>query len=407
MNTENHWRAMRDDGGVIEIFDADFAAEPWPVLDRLRDEGGVHRVRTPDGPPAWLATRYDDVRAGLLDDRLSSHIRRYAGGRDYQGFVLPPQLDVNLNNAEPADQARVRRLVTGELSPRRLAEWTRRAPELVETCLRTMKSGDEIDIVEHLAVPLPATVIGELLGLAGPERELLRSWADATLLSHEDTAAPRARDTLTTMLTLITTTIQREQQARTDTVLGRLVAAHHTDGTLSADELAGLLFYLLFVWYEVLTDLIAGSLLTLLTQPDQLDLFRELRDKHSAVDELLRYLSPQVLAGPRVATTDLPLGEHTVRAGETVLLCLAGANHDPEIFDKPGELELTRQPNAQLGLGYGTHACLGTALVRTLSAAALEQVLDRWPGATVPDREIAWRSGFRHRGPQTLVVRLE
>ncbi|WP_441948549.1 cytochrome P450 [Nocardia sp. 2TAF39] len=388
----------------MDLFDSEFARNPWPTLERLRAAGGVHRIRTPDGPPAWLVTRYRDVRAGLLDDRLSTHVRH--ANDDYRGFTVPPPLDENLLNTDPADHARLRSLVTGELSPRRLAEWTRSAPELVDSCLRGLDAGQRVDLVERLAVPLPAAVLGELLGLDKPTCERLLGWAKSTLLPSA--SPPRARDTLATMLAIITDTTEHARTHRTDTVLGRLVTAHADTGSPSADELAGLLFYLLFVWYEVLVDLVAGAVLTLLGRPDQRELLRVLPDRQAAVDELLRYLSPQVLAGPRFATTELTIGETRIRPGQTVLLCLASANHDPEIFDQPAELDLTRDRGTQLALGYGVHACLGNALVRTLTAAALDHVGTRWPDTVlaVDEREIAWRSGFRHRGPLTLPVQL-
>ncbi|MEU2039761.1 cytochrome P450 [Nocardia niwae] len=388
---------------MTDVFDARFARDPWPTLQRLRTAGdGVHRVRTPDGPPAWLVTRYHDVRAGLLDQRLSTRAR-HAKGDDYRGFPVPPPLDAMLE-AAAADHARLRGMVTSELSPRRLAEWTELAPGLVTSLLREHGPGETVDLVERLAVPLPASVLSELLGLDGAAAEDLRRWADSTLLPSA--SPPRARDTLATMLAIITDATTHAQ--RPGTALARWAEAHADSGSPTTDELAGLLFYLLFVWYEVLADLIAGALLTLLGRPDQRRGWHARTDKRTAVDELLRYLSPQVLAGPRFATTDLTLGDSTIPAGQTVLLCLASANHDPEIFHRPGELDLTRDPGAQLALGHGMHACLGNALVRTVTAAAVDHVLTRWPDSAlaVDEREIVWRSGFRHRGPLTLPVEL-
>ncbi len=384
------------------MFDSDFARNPWPTLERLRIDGGVHRVRTPDGPPAWLVTRYRDVRAGLLDERLSTRAR-YAKGDDYRGFPVPPPLDVMLS-AAPADHARLRSLVTAELSPRRLSEWTERAPALVDSLLHDHDPGETVDLVQRLAVPLPAAVLAELLGLDNPTAERLRRWANSTLLPSA--SPPRARDTLATMLAIIADASARARHA--DTALGRWASARLSSGSPTGDELTGLLFYLLFVWYEVLADLIAGSVLVLLGRPDQWRAWHALDDKQSAVDELLRFLSPQVLAGPRFATTDLAVGDTTIPAGQTVLLCLASANRDPGIFERPAELDLTRDRTDQLALGYGVHACLGNALVRTITAAAIDHVRTRWPDAAlaVDEREIDWRSGFRHRGPLALPVKL-
>ncbi|WP_431957583.1 cytochrome P450 [Nocardia lijiangensis] len=384
-----------------QIFDAGFAADPWPVLSALRWEGGVHRVRTPDGPPAWLVTRHADVRAALSDERLTTDVTK-AGPVDYAGFAVPPPLDALLV-AGADDHARLRRLITAEIGPRRTTEWDERAGDLIDSLLRDTDTDPKADLVARLAIPLPAAVLGELLGLADAEREALLGWANSTLLPGA--TAPRARDTLATMRTLVDTVTAR---AHAGTAVGRLVAARDETGAPTADELAGVLFYLLFVWYEVLADLIAGALLTLVADPSHRRAFRAATDRRRAVDELLRYLSPQVLAGPRFATTDLDIGDYTVRAGQTVLLCLAGANRDPVAFDRPDRFDPTRARNAQLGLGHGPHSCLGTALVHGVTGAVLEHFFDRWPetALTTPAREIPWRSGFRHRGPLILPVAL-
>ncbi len=124
------------------------------------------------------------------------------------------------------------------------------------------------------------------------------------------------------------------------------------------------------------------------------------------MDELLRYLSPQVVSGPRFATAELDIAGHTIGSGDTVLLCLAAANHDPDIFDNPAELDLSRTNNPHLGLGHGGHSCLGTALVRAITGAVLETLLlgSRTPTLACDPRDIQWRSGFRHRGPLELPV---
>ncbi|NUS45705.1 MAG: cytochrome P450 [Mycobacteriaceae bacterium] len=382
---------------MIEIFDEGFAADPWPVLAELRDDGGVHRVRTPDGPGAWLVTRYHDVRAGLLDTRLTTDIRR-AAGKDYRGFGVPPAFEA-LQAVDADDHARLRGFVAAEMSARRLAEWDDLAPSLIQDHVGRIPPGP-LDVVADVALPLPAAVLGELLGLPASVRAALLSWAESTLAPD---AAPRARDTLAAMHAVVTATVEGARGA--DTVLGRLVE-HRRTGLLTADELSGLLFYLLFVWYEVLVDLLAGSVLTLLAHVGPRRTSRS-GPGSATVDELLRLLSPQVLAGPRFARVDLDIGGHVVRTGETVLLCLAAANHDPAVFDEPDAMRQARNPNPHLGLGHGAVSCLGNALVHKVTAAFLAAWFGRFPATalTADPAEIRWRSGFRHRGPLTVPVK--
>ncbi|UFS96200.1 cytochrome P450 [Nocardia huaxiensis] len=382
--------------GVVTLFDEGFARDPWDALRELRADGGVHRVRTPDGPPAWLVTRYRDVRAGLGDERLSTNLV-HARGQDYRGFAVPAPLDV-FQSSEADVLGRLRGAVAGELQPRRLRQWTEEATQAITTGWDALDGAAAFDFVERVAVPIPALVLGELLGLPEGERELLAEWANTTLRAG---AAPRARDTIGMMGRILEGAKTFGQQEPGETMLGRL-----SDGRLSDGELTGLLFYLLFVWYEVVVDLVSGAVLELSARPEQRDALLAMPDRRSAVDELLRYLSPQVLAGPRFAVCDMEIGGAKIAAGETVLLCLAAANHDDEIFERAAELEVRRAHNPHLALGHGMHACVGTGLVHPIAAAVLEQALRRWPDlrVTAGNDTLTWRSGFRHRGPLTLPV---
>ncbi|RMI31228.1 cytochrome P450 [Nocardia stercoris] len=381
---------------MATVFDDDFARDPWPVLRALRDDGGVHRIITPDGPPAWLVTRYDGVRGGLLDDRLSTNLR-YADGPDYRGFAVPAPLGV-FQTSEPGDLARLRRPVITEL--RGVGEWSGRIPDLVDQLLRRLDPTAELDLVEQVAVPLPAAVLAQLLGLPADLRDRLLGWANSTLRPH---AAPRARDTLAAMQEILAATLAVGRRVGPESTLGRLTGS----SALNSGETVGLLFYLLFVWYEVLADAISGAVLALSSRPDQLDFLRSEPDRATAGDELLRYVSPQVLAGPRFATEDLDIGGQRISAGQTVLLCLASANHDEAVFRRPDELDLSRNPNPHLSFGHGSHACVSTGLVRPMLAEILVAIYTRWPGLRVTgcEPEIAWRSGFRHRGPVSLPVK--
>ncbi|SFQ54155.1 hypothetical protein SAMN05421810_10941 [Amycolatopsis arida] len=380
------------------MFEAGFAADPWPALAALRAEGdGVHRVRTPDGPPAWLVTRYADVRAGLANAALSTHDHD-ARGADYRGFVLPRPLTAHLLNAAPEAHARLRSLVTAELALRRVEAWQPRLEMLVEDVLDAAEAGGKVQVVAALGVPLPARALGDLLGLAGEDVARLRAWAQGTLV---DGGGP-ARDSIGTMRKVIA-------EAMANPPRGGLVARlqeYYQRGALDEDELVSLLFYLWFVWYEVLMDAIAGGLWLLASQPDRCEWLRA-HPHHwgTAVDELLRYLSPQLLAGPRYARHDLWIGTTRIRAGQTVLLGLGAANHDPAVFTDPEVVNLTRQPNPHLGLGHGPHTCAGLHIVRRVLSTLLSRAVARWPGMTPAEPVRAWRSGFRHRGPTEVTLR--
>jgi cytochrome P450 len=382
-------------------------AGPYAVWDRLRKQAAVHRIATPDGPPAWLVTRYRDVRAGLTDPRLSVHKANARGG-DYQGFTLPPALDAHLLNRDGTDHARLRRLIGPALSPRRADDLRASVQAAADELLDAVAPTGRADLVADLAVPLPLLVACDLLGVPDEQRSLFRTWA-ANLLAPEPDQAPRARDTLGQMLGIVRGLIAARRAAPGDDLISALVAARDDQDRLSEDELTSMLFYVLFVWYEISVDLFANAALTLLRRPDHLGALRERPDVlPAAVEELLRHETPQALAAPRFPLVDVEIGGTTIPAGDTVLLGLACANRDPDRFPGPDLLDLARDADGHLSFGLGAHTCLGAPLVRLEAEVVFGTLARRFPNlALAGDAErLRWRPGFRHRGLRELPVTL-
>jgi cytochrome P450 len=393
-------------------FDAAFRADPQAGWDRLREQAAVHRVVTPEGPPAWLVTRAADVRAGLLDPRLSVDKRR-SGGHDYQGFALPPELDSHLLNREGADHARLRRLIAPALTPHRIESLRGRIEAITTTLLDQLEEldgepGARVDLVADYAVPLPLRVVGELLGVPAPEAAELEAWAGA-LLAPAAGPAPRARDQLATMARIVGGLIVAKQRAPGDDLTSALLGADADGERLSPHELTSMLFYLIFVWYEVAVDLMANGLLELLRRPhERAALAADPTRLPGAVEELLRYLTPQSLATPRFAVTDVEIAGTPIPAGDTVLLVLAAADHDPAAFPDPGRLDPGRDASGQLSFGAGLHRCIGAPLVRLQTEVAVGGLLRRFPALrpAFAEPDLRWREGFRHRGVRELPVTL-
>src|SRR5205807_3259445 len=131
--------------------------------------------------------------------------------------------------------------------------------------------------------------------------------------------APRARDTLPAMLDIVTGLVEAKRARPGDDLVSALVAARDAEDRLSSDELTSMLFYVLFVWYEVSVDLVGHAVLALLRHPDQLAGLAERPDLlPGAVEELLRYEAPQALAAPRFPTEDVEIAGVRIPAGDTV-----------------------------------------------------------------------------------------
>ena len=168
---------------------AALAADPYAAYEQLRAEGPVHRITGPDGRPAWLVTRYEDVRRALADPRLSLD-KRHALPGSYRGFALPPALDANLLNMDPPDHTRVRRLVARAFTPGRVEKLRAPVRRVADTLLDAVVADGETDLLRSYAGPLPITVICDLLGVPEQDRHDFRAWTDAMLVP--DPARPEA-----------------------------------------------------------------------------------------------------------------------------------------------------------------------------------------------------------------------
>ncbi|MET8679679.1 cytochrome P450 [Streptomyces sp. NPDC004647] len=395
-------------------------ADPYAAYAALRQAGPVHRITGPDGRPAWLVTRYDDVRRALADPRLSLDKRNALPG-NYRGFALPPALDANLLNMDPPDHTRVRRLVVKAFTPGRVEKLREPVQRVADELLDAVEPEGRTDLLASYAGPLPITVICDLLGVPPRDRRDFRAWTDA-LITPDPERPAAAKEAIGHMLRFFTGLIASKRAEPGDDLLSDLIAVRDDDGggsetgprsgsggddRLSEDELTSLAFLILFAGYENTVHLIGNSVLALLDHPE---LLRELRENPaglaSAVEEFARYDGPGPLAIRRFPREDTVIGGVTVPAGETVLLAIASANRDAGHFPEPDRLDLHRGQSGHLALGHGIHYCLGAPLARMETEIALGTLLSRLPGLAldVPREELRWRPSIRARGLLSLPV---
>lgn len=393
-------------GQVPFIDPTELIADPYAVYARLREAGPVHRIAGTDGLPAWVVTRYDDVRQALGDPRLSLDKRNALPG-GYRGLALPPALDANLLNMDPPDHTRIRRLVSQAFTPRGIEQLRDPIRQTADDLLDAIALHGRADLVASYAAPLPITVICDLLGVAPADRHDFRAWTDA-LVAPDPAQPSRAKQAVGSMLAFFTQLIASKRSYPADDLLSALIAVRDEEDRLSEEELMSLAFLTLFAGYENTVHLIGNATLALLSHPDQLAALRADPGRlPGAIEELARYDGPVPLAIRRFPTEDLTIGGVAIPAGETVLLSLAAAHRDPHRFTDPDRLDIGRDATGHLALGHGIHYCLGAPLARMETEIALAALLDRFPGLTldVPQEELRWRSSMRVRGLLTLPVR--
>ncbi|MGW2716044.1 cytochrome P450 family protein [Streptomyces sp. NPDC001492] len=375
----------------------DLATDPYPVYATLRAKGPVHRVLVPGSGECWLVVTRDAARAALTDPRLRNDIRHSSSWRTDGGHA-PGR---NMLQSDPPEHTRLRGLVAGHFTPGRIAALRPGIETIAAELLAGLPQQGTADLVSQYALPLPVTVICDLLGVPAADRTVFHTWSNELVMPTSPEAAATASTELTAYLTDLTA---RKTTAPDDTLLSDLTAAA---SGLDTEELLGMAFLLLVAGHETTVDLISGTVHALLAHPAQLALLHSDPSlTPAAVEESLRYNSPVHATAFRFAAEPLDLAGTRIAAGDAVQVSLAAASRDPLHFPAPDHFDITRRPRGHLGFGHGLHHCLGAPLARAEAAIALRLLVrERREMAFATDpAQLEWRSGTLLRGLTGLPV---
>ena len=300
-------------------------------------------------------------------------------------------------NRDGDDHRRLRRLVSKAFTPRMVEQLRPRIQEIADALIDSVAAAGEMELVSEFAFPLPITVIAELLGVSVADRERFREWSGAVVSPAFTPAGMERADALLGAFVeyLLALFAERRKEPGEDLV-SALVAVEDGGDTLSEEELCSMVVLLIVAGHETTVSLIGNAMLALLTHPEQrAAIERDSSLLPRAVEELIRYDGPVERTLNRWAAVDVELRGQTIRRGETVIVVLGAADHDPERFESPGTLDFAAERDARhLGFGRGRHFCLGAPLARLEAEIALGTLLRRLPGLrlAVAEDEVGWRS---------------
>ncbi|WP_329223482.1 cytochrome P450 [Streptomyces sp. NBC_01485] len=374
-----------------------------PLYATLQREQPLARIRMAYGGDAWLVTRYGDVKTVLSDTRFS---RAATVGADVPRVTPVVSQDTSILSMDPPEHTRLRKLVAKAFTARHIERLRPRVTEITHGLLDAMEAqGKPADLVQALARPLPISVICEMLGVPAPDHSEFRRWSDTIfgMASGEE-----IQSAFISLHSYVSALVAERRREPTDDVLGTLVQARDDGDRLTEAELVDFGLALLLGGFETTANQIANFAATLFQHPAHL---AELRADPalvpSAVEELLRMVPLGLHGGfVRIATEDVELSGVVVRKGEAILAELHTANRDPEVFDRPEELDFHREHNPHLIFGYGPHHCVGAQLARLELQVALGTLLERFPAleCAIPPEQIEFSKVKLVRGPETLPV---
>ncbi|MCP2321751.1 cytochrome P450 [Hamadaea flava] len=380
---------------------------PAPELGELREECPVAPVVFPDGATAWLVTRHTDVRQVLTDPRFS---RAHAVAGEVE-MGLGRLASESILGLDPPEHTRLRRLVAGAFTARRVEQLRPRVTAIVDDLLLALrKQPQPADLVAGFSLALPVRVICDLLGVPESDQHRFHGWSDAAM-------GDRTRDPWIMMAAFaslqgyLTELIAEKRAHPADDLMTALIDARDNADRLSEAELVNLGVSLLIGGHETTANQIVMILLTLRAHPEQWAALRADPSRvPAAIEELMRFTQLGGGAGgiARVTTEPVELSGVTIPAGQAVLPALASANRDPRAFVDPDTLDLHRgDSHGHLGFGAGVHHCLGAQLARMELQEALAGILRTLPGFAIDldDADIAFKPTMILRSVASLPVR--
>lgn len=403
---------------VVEtlFFTPEGRADPYPSYHRLRELAPVFRS---EKLQTWLLTRHADCKAALRDPRLQKHFverldQRAPAWRERPSLVWASNVLLNLDGPE---HARLRRLVVREFTPRIVEGLRPRVELMVDDLLDAMAEGDVADLMDEFAFKLPISVIGTLLGVPPEDwaqfRDLTQALtgvfeltANRGMLDAADGAVLECNAYFDSLITV------RRADPRDD-LLSRLILADASEPTADGEadrltdlELNSLCSLLFLAGFETTTSLIGNGVISLLSQPDQLDVLRAQPELSADVaEELLRHDGTVQLAA-RYATTDVVFGDVTVPAGDGILIMLGAGNRDPERYPDPDRIDFTRTKVQPLSFGGGVHFCLGAPLARMEVEVVFRKLAQRFDSFELGDELPAHRDRLTLRAPAAVPLKL-
>ena len=361
----------------LDILDGDFYVDdPYSRYAWLRENSPCH---WDDINELWVLTRYDDIVAVEKDKHRFVNSDRDKGG--YRPNIPADQSIIG--NDDPLHQAR-RSLVSRRFTPRAVQQWQGHVTETVDELLDPVIDRGRAEIVGELAAPLPAKMIGHLLGFDDDLWPKLMHWSEASIALG---GGPRYRnqegaEAVLEFAVACAELYEERQACPAGDVMSRWIEAE-SDGEglvggspFGLDQIISDCLLVLDGGAETTRTVIARTLLDLADRPDAWAALKAGTDIETAVEEFIRWVTP-IHNMCRTAAADAEVAGQTVREGQQLVMMYPSANRDPRHFDDPEAYDVARSPNNHIAFGFGTHFCLGAALARLEILIFFERLLER------------------------------
>jgi cytochrome P450 len=394
---------------LCRLLDPAVLADPYPLYRRLREEKPVY---WDPYLSAWIVTRYGDVQTVL--HRFNAERTPTPEQLDKMGMKdFGPVARVMVGQMlfmDGAAHMRLRSLASHAFTPARIAVLRAHIGEIVDGLLNKAARRGGMDLIGDFAVPLPAIVTAEMLGVPTSDYVQLKDWSTtfAEMLGnfqHNPGRIHLVRQAVEGMTSYFRAAIAETRNQPRPGLIHAFLNAELNGDRFTEEEVIANVIVTMVGGQETTTNLIGNGVISLLRHRDQRELLRsDFSEIPSAVEELLRFESPSQQTA-RLAPADTELGGMRIRKGQAVIAVMAAANRDPERFAEPDKLDIRRKDNRHLAFGYAAHFCFGAPLARLEAQVAFEALFRRFPDLALAEPvKLEWRQNLGLRGLTALPV---
>ena len=334
-------------------------------IAQLHQEAPLYK----DAAGFWVASRFEDVRAILLD-HASFSSKAMAGGAMGIGFPLLTD--------DPPRHSVLRGLLAKAFTPAAMDQMRPAIDRLAADLAAAIPAGEEVEIVEAMTAPLPVAVIAGMMGVPADKARDFKRWSNSILGIQENPFDPARFAAIAELRSYFSALAAERRAAPGDDLVSALTRVVETSETLSDEQVVGFCILLMIAGNETTTNLLGNLLSRLARAPEGWAALRADPGLiEGAIEESLRIDSPAQMV-TRVATADVAVGQVTIKAGEMVMVYLASANRDPAKWNDPANFDLARERERHIAFGHGVHTCIGAPLARMEARAAMQALVARF-----------------------------
>lgn len=371
----------------VDYTDTEFLSNPFPSYGVLREEAPAYEVAFSNGQRFWLVTRYEDAIAIFKDPRFTKDIKKTkpkdeTGAK--QAAAMSQLFSHHVLYMDPPDHTRLRQLVQKAFTPKLVEAMRPHIQKITDDLLDKFIPLGKMDVINDYALPLPISIISELLGIPAKDQPNFRRWSNI-ILNIDLVATPAERmammpEAIGGFTRYLHEIFEDKHHHPANDLITSLVQAKEGGDKLNETELMSTVFLLFAAGYETSVNLIGNGVLELLRNPQQ----RELLEKDpslisSAIEEVLRLEPPVLMASERYTLEPVEVGGVTIPPGALVHICIGSANRDPSRFPDPDAFDITRTDNKHFSFGHGIHYCIGSSLGKLEGEIAIRSLMSKAP----------------------------